>query len=77
MKLPPPFSWLWAGWMKLSLAMGFVMSRILMTVLWIVGFGFYAVVQKVMWLFGKKKTPKDSYWIDTEPDFANSMSRQF
>jgi hypothetical protein len=65
------------GWMKLSLAMGFVMSRILLTILWILGFGFYAVAQKVISPFAKKKTQKDSYWIDTEPDFENSMSRQF
>ncbi len=76
MKLPPPFNWLWDGWMKLSLAIGFVMSRVLLTVLWIVVFGIYALLTRIAGLFAKKKKT-DTYWIDTQKDFEGSMKYQF
>ncbi len=77
MKLPPPLNWLWAGWMKLSEAMGFVMSRILLTVLWIVAFGLYAVMTRAVMLFQAKKPKPASYWIETEKEHEGSMKYQF
>lgn len=76
MNLPPPLNWLWDLWKKFSHVLGMIMSWIILTILWIVGFGFYAIIMKLIWIFQPKKSP-ESYWIDTEPDFENSMRYQF
>ena len=76
MKLPPPLSWLWAGWMKFSHAFGRVMSAIILTVLWIVGFGLYGIILKIMRLFQSKTSPT-TYWIDIATETPESMKRQF
>lgn len=76
MQLPPPLNWLWTGWLKLSEAIGFVMSRILLTVLWIVAFGIYAVIQKTIGLFALS-VPAQTYWKDCEPDYPESMKHPF
>ena len=74
MKLPPPLNWLWSGWMAFSHALGKVMSWIILTMLWIVGFGIYAIIGKIMMLF-KRSPVKNSYWIDV-PD-QGDLRRQF
>lgn len=48
------------AWMKFSHALGIVMSKIILTVLWIVGFGSYAIAWKIAHVFKRKK--KDTYW---------------
>ncbi|MDP7477042.1 MAG: hypothetical protein QF442_01180, partial [Candidatus Peribacteraceae bacterium] len=45
-KLPPPISWIYALWKKFSHVLGIIMTFIILTVLWIVGFGVYAIVMK-------------------------------
>lgn len=76
MKLPPPLSWLWSGWKAFSHALGMVMSRIILTILWLTAFMIYAVVLKIILLF-QRETPKDSYWVDPPADFEGSMKYQF
>ncbi|PIP65554.1 hypothetical protein COW95_01155, partial [Candidatus Peregrinibacteria bacterium CG22_combo_CG10-13_8_21_14_all_49_11] len=63
-------------WMKFSHVLGMIMSKIILTVLWIVGFGTYGICLKVIYLF-KKEKKTDTYWLDTEQDFENSMKYQF
>jgi hypothetical protein len=76
MKVPPPFSWLWDGWMMFSKALGFVMSKIMLTIFWLIFFGIYALIIRLIGLFSHK--PKtDSYWLDTPTDYENSMKYQF
>jgi hypothetical protein len=76
MKLP---KWLQAikdVWMKMSHAIGMVMSRILLTVLWVVIFGLYGIVIKIVALF-TRIPKKESYWIDVPEEFEGSMKHQF
>lgn len=75
MPLPPPLSWFYDAWMEFSKALGMVMSWIILTILWIVGFGAYAIVMKVMKLFTKRTMPPSSYWIDASPE--TDLRRQF
>jgi hypothetical protein len=76
MKLPAPLRWLKKGWMAFSHVLGLVMSKIILTILWIVGFGMYAIVLKILHLVSFRKKP-ETYWVDTPKDFENSMKYQF
>ncbi|OGJ56325.1 hypothetical protein A3D88_01545 [Candidatus Peribacteria bacterium RIFCSPHIGHO2_02_FULL_52_16] len=76
MNLPPPFNWLYKAWMAFSHALGMVMSKIILTILWLTAFTIYAVCIKIGALF-QKKTKPDSYWVDAQPDFKDSMKYQF
>ncbi|MDO8648430.1 MAG: SxtJ family membrane protein [Candidatus Peregrinibacteria bacterium] len=76
MNLPPPLNWLYKGWMAFSHVLGMVMSKIILTILWLVAFSIYAIVLKVIMLFTSKK-PKESYWLDAPPDYPDSMRYQF
>ena len=53
-----------------------VMSKIILTLLWLVGFGIYGIVFKMINLLRREKQ-KESYWKDTEKDFDSSMKYQF
>lgn len=76
MRLPPPLSWLWEGWKMFSHAFGRVMSFIILTILWIVGFGIYGIATKAIALF-RHTGPRDSYWVDLEPMKEDSLVHQF
>lgn len=70
MKLPKPLQLLWDGWMKLSHFIGLIMSSIILTVLWVVVFGMYAVVIKIVKIFGKP--PKQTtYWWDVSQEHSD------
>lgn len=64
-KLPPPFPQIHAAWMKFSHTLGAIMSWLILSILWIIAFGPYAIAFK----FTQKK-PKEmnSYWIDADPN---------
>ncbi len=63
MPVPPALRRLYDGWMAFSHALGFVMSKIILTLLWIVGFGLYAIALKVIRLW--RPDPNDAPgWID-------------
>ena len=76
MYLPPPLSWLWEGWKLFSHTFGRVMSFIILTILWIIGFGVYGIALKIINLF-QKKTKPDTYWIDVEKPTDDTLLRQF
>lgn len=76
-RLPPPLKWLYALWKKFSEVLGTIMSFLILTVLWIVGFGVYAIILQVM-TFPKRFAAKPAtYWIDAEPTTVESMKHQF
>lgn len=77
MKLIPPFSWLWSAWKMFGAAAGKAMSRIILTMLWIVGFGAYAIIFKMIRLFAKKAHAPGTYWIDVPPTQPGDLHRQF
>jgi hypothetical protein len=62
--------------MAFANVLGKVMSKIMLTILWIVGFGSYGIVMKAMRLF-RKDTPVSSTWIDVPPTGAEDLRRQF
>ena len=66
---------LYQGWMAFSHILGRIMSTILLTILWVVVFGIYAIVLKIMKLFSKKPST-DTYWIDVSQD-STDMRYQF
>ena len=63
--------------MTFSHYLGIVMSTIILTILWLVVFGAYAIIMK-LWRLPKlfAKAP-ESFWVDTPKDFENSMRYQF
>ncbi|MEK7591044.1 MAG: SxtJ family membrane protein [Patescibacteria group bacterium] len=76
MNLPRPLNWLYKGWMAFSHVLGMVMSKIILTILWLTAFTIYALVLKIGNLFRAKEHPS-TYWIDAQSDFENSMKYQF
>lgn len=77
MKLPPPFNWLYDAWMAFSHVLGMVMSKIILTILWIVGFGSYGIARKIIFLFVKKAEAPGTYWIDVLPTEPDDLHHQF
>lgn len=76
-RLPPPVSHLFAAWKKLSHGMGIVMSFLILTVLWIIGFGTYAIIIKIITFPRRFRPEPNSYWIECEPSTPESMKHQF
>lgn len=74
-RLPIPINWIFAVWKKFSHYLGLVMSSIILSVLWIVGIGLYAIIFKLTKAF-KKETTKTSYWIDVSSQ-QSDMKYQF
>lgn len=60
-------------WMAFAHALGWVNSRILLTVLYIVVLGPVAVVRKVGAIFSRKKYPS-TYWISKRSEGATIES---
>ena len=77
MHLPPPLSWFYDAWMEFSTLLGFVMSKIILTILWIVGFGIYGITLKIIRLFVPKVQAPGSYWIDVPPTAPDDLHHQF
>lgn len=75
MKLPAPLQKVYDVWMKFSHILGRIMSSILLTALWIVVFGIYAIILKVLRLFGRNTHPT-TYWIDVSNE-STDMQYQF
>lgn len=76
MKLPRPFIWLWEGWKYVSRMIGVVMSFIVLTILWAIIFGFYALIMKCVKLVKHAPAPV-TYWHETDPDYPQSLSHGF
>lgn len=67
---------LYNAWMAFSKVLGRIMGAIMLTVIWVVLFGIYAIVMKIGRLFAKKKD-NSSTWIDCSHEDATTMKRPF
>ena len=76
MKLPPPLNWFYEAWMEFGHVFGRIMSFLILTVLWVVGFGAYGIVMKIGRLFTKTE-PKQTYWLDVPHSKDDSLTLQF
>ena len=76
MNLPPPINWLWILWKRFAEVLGRVMSWFILSVLWILGFGIYAMAFKTLHLV-RPPRKTTTYWVDPPKDFPNSMKYQF
>jgi len=72
--LPTPLKQLYKMWEIFSHGLGMVMSKILLTILWLLVFGPYAIIWKALHLFKKKP---QSYWVDIDPKEKTDMKYQF
>ena len=75
-QLPTPLKQIYWVWEKFSHTLGIIMSWIILTVLWVVGFGAYAIIRKCIMPF-KKKPATNTYWIDIEASTPDAMKHQF
>ena len=71
-RVPAPLRRLYDAWMAFSHALGRVMSAIILTVLWVIGFGAYAIVLKLL-----PKKPAAAGWTPVQPTDGESFRRQF
>jgi hypothetical protein len=62
--------------MAFSKVLGRIMSAIILTVLWIIGFGIYGIIAKLIRVRQSKTVP-DTYWLPLEPLPADHWERQF
>ena len=77
MTLPPPLSWFYDAWMEFSRVLGRIMSWMILTILWIAGFGTYAIIRKTAALFVAKSQAPGTSWIDVPPSQPGDLHRQF
>jgi hypothetical protein len=75
MRCPKPLLPLWNAWMAFSHAIGMVMSSIILSILWILVFGAYAVCLKIIGLVVRAPV-KQSYWHDVSEDH-DDFAHQF
>lgn len=76
-KLPTPIKQIFWLWKKLSHYLGIVMSFLILTILWVVGFGTYGIIMKIITFPKRFKKEPDTYWIDATPSTKDSMLHQF
>ncbi len=62
--------------MAVSHAMGMVMSRIILTLLWIVAFGLYAAIWRIGRLFSRAEK-RETYWEDIPQPQPDHLRHQF
>ncbi len=63
-------------WLRLSHALGFIVSSILLTVLWVTLFAVYAAILKIIRFFRRPRSVV-TYWIDAAENDQKNMCRQF
>ena len=73
-RLPRPLQRLYDLWEAFAHALGAVMSKVILTILWIIGFGPYAIIYK---LLRKRDSKKETYWIDVPKEVHTNMHQQF
>lgn len=61
--------------MKISHAIGVVMSSIILTIVWVLVFGAYAIVLKIPSLFAKKAVQRTFWWDISEE--SSDFQHQF
>jgi uncharacterized membrane protein (DUF373 family) len=75
MRIPKPLKPIVDAWMAFSRALGKVMSFILLTVVWVVVFGIYGIVLKIIRLFQQEDS--SSTWKEPIPEDAKTMKFSF
>jgi|GEM_PF-3942091 len=70
-----PLRWFWEGWKRAGHAIGIVLSFVVLTMLWIVAFGLYALIMKCGRVF--KDTAPATYWRAVDPDYPESLLHGF
>jgi hypothetical protein len=73
MRVPQFLRRLYAGWMTIARAIGTVMGAILLTVLWIVLFGPYAL----LYLFKAKPAATGTYWHSISPKAMGGLEHPY
>ncbi len=53
------------------------MSFLILSILWIVGFGIYGIIMKVITFPKRFAKEPESYWLDATPTTSESMKYQF
>ena len=76
-RLPPPLKAGYNVWKAFAHVLGIIMSFLILTLLWIFGFGIYAIIIQLITLPKRFRKEPDSYWIDVEPTTVESMKHQF
>ncbi|HEY4475865.1 MAG TPA: hypothetical protein VJB92_04070 [Candidatus Paceibacterota bacterium] len=69
---------IWNGWKKFAFALGYINSRIILTLIYFIVFGVYAILSLPFRLF-KKNKKQDTFWRDKdyrEPTLEN-LEKQF
>ena len=67
MNVPEPLQRLYALWMRFAHILGKIMSFILLSILWLVVFGIYAIILKIIRLFSRPSRA-DSYWHEVSQE---------
>lgn len=75
--LPTPIKQIYALWETFSHYLGIVMSFLILTVLWIIGFGTYGIILKIISLPKRFAREPESYWITATSSTKETMSQQF
>ncbi len=63
-------------WLRLNHALGFVLSSILLAVLWVTLFAVYAIALNIIRFFRHPRSA-GTYWIDVSENDQRNMCRQF
>jgi len=76
MHLPLPLQRLYDLWMRFAHLLGRIVSFLLLSILWLFGFGIYGIALRVAKSI-RPEPSRDSYWIDVPPKMADDMRHQF
>lgn len=55
---------------------GIVMGFIILTIVWVIIFGIYALFVRIARLF-RRRTPSASYWVDIPPALPDDAAHAF
>ena len=77
MNIPPPLNWFYEAWMEFSRVLGMIMSKIILTILWVIGFGLYGIILKIVHLLVRKAHAPGTHWVDVPPTQPGDLHRQF
>ena len=75
MTIPKPLKPLYDAWMAVSHFIGLIMSSVMLSLIWVIVFGAYAMIIKTVSLFGTKKR-SGTDWADVSSE-ASDFQHQF
>lgn len=76
-RLPLPLQLPWIGWKWFSYGLGRMMSWIILTLLWLVGFGAYGMVLHIVRFLRLEPERRASAWLEVAPNAPDTYRRQF